>query len=86
MNCDLAYVQAEIHPSATLAGGFPDNDANTEPIRWYAEAESLSFEGRLAGEMTARTVPYACVAEMADRVRADQWAPNLIAPIGDLQR
>jgi hypothetical protein len=71
LNCDLVYVQAEVHSSATLAGGFPDNDANKEPGDW-AEAESWGFEGRLAGEMTARTIPYACVAEMADRVRADQ--------------
>ncbi len=86
LNCDLAYVQAEVHPSATLAGGFPDNDANTEPRDWYAEAESWGFEGRLAGEMTTQTIPYACVAEMADRVHADQWAPNLIALVGDPQR
>jgi hypothetical protein len=77
LNCDLVNVRAEVHPSATLAGEFPDNDANKEPGDWYAEAELWGFEGRLAGEMTARSIPYACVAEMADRVRADQWAPNL---------
>ncbi len=79
LNCDLAYVQAEIHPSAALTSGFPDNDANTEPGDWYAEAESWGFEGRLAGEMTARTIPLAGVAEMADRVQADNWQPNLEA-------
>jgi hypothetical protein len=86
LNCDLVYVQAEVHPSATLAGGFPDNDANTEPRDWYAEAESWGFEGRLADEMTTWAIPYACAAEMADRVRADQWAPNLDALVGDPQR
>jgi len=83
LNCDLAYIQAEVHPSASLAGGFPDNDANTEPGDWAAEAEAWGFEGRLAGEMTAKTIPIACVAEMADRVRADYWAPNLDALVGD---
>jgi hypothetical protein len=86
LNCDLAYVQAEVHPSATVAGGFPDNDANMEPGDWYAEAESWGFESRLAGEMTTQTIPYACVAEMADRVHADQWSPNLDALVGDPQR
>ncbi|HEY71335.1 MAG TPA: hypothetical protein G4O08_12210 [Anaerolineae bacterium] len=86
LNCDLAYVQAEVDPSATLAGGFPDNEANTEPVNWFLEAESWGFEGRLAGEMTARSIPYACVAEMADRVRTDNWTPNLDALVGDPAR
>jgi hypothetical protein len=86
LNCDLVYVQAEVHPSATLAGGFPDNDANTEPADWFAEAETWGFEGRLAGEMTTRSIPYACVAEMADRVQADDWSPNLDAVVGDPTR
>ena len=86
LNCDLSYVQAEVHASATLAGGFPDNDANTEPADWYAEAELWGFEGRLAGEMTAKSIPYACVAEMADRVHADHWVPNLDSLVGDPDR
>jgi hypothetical protein len=83
LNCDLVYVQAEIHPSASLADGFPDNDANTEPEDWVAEAESWGFAGMLAGEMTARTVPLAGIAEMADRVRTNHWAPNLDAVLGE---
>jgi hypothetical protein len=79
LNCDLVYVQAEIHPSASLDLGFPDNDANTEPVDWYTEAESWGFPGRLADELTARTVPLAGVAEMADRVQWDVWTPNLDA-------
>jgi hypothetical protein len=77
LNPDLVYVQKEIHPDATLAAGFPDNDANAEPQDWGAQAESWGFPGRLAGEMTARTVPLAGIAEMADRVQADHWEPNL---------
>lgn len=77
LNCDLVYVQAEIDPIASLAGGFPDNDANSEPTAWLAEAESWGFPGMLAGQLTARTVPLAGLAEMADRVRADDWSLNL---------
>ena len=79
LNCDLVYVQSEIHPSAALAAGFPDNEANSEPTEWLVEAESWGFAGRLAGRMTARTVPLAAIAEMADRVRANDWSPNLDA-------
>jgi len=82
LNCDLAYVKAEIDPSASLAGGFPDNPANTEPADWLTEAESWGFAGKLAGEMTARTVPLAGVAEMADRVQCNDWSPNLAAVLG----
>jgi hypothetical protein len=79
LNCDLSYVQAEVHPSASADLGFPDHPANTEPHNWELEAESWGFEGRLADELTARTVPLACVAEMADRVQADNWQPDLKA-------
>ena len=82
LNCDLAYVQSEIHPSASLEIGFPDNDANTEPSDWFAEAGLWGFAGQLAGEMTARTVPLAGIAEMADRVRFGNWESNLS---GDLR-
>ena len=81
LNCDLVYVQSEIHPSASLALGFPDNDANTEPVDWYTDAETWGFPGKLADELTARTVPLAGIAEMADRVNWDVWSPNLDAVI-----
>jgi hypothetical protein len=82
LNGDLAYVQSEVHPSASLSGGFPDNDANREPGDWPAEAELWGFEGKLAGQLTTHSIPLAAVAEMADRVRADDWSPNLAAPLG----
>lgn len=81
LNCDLSYVQSEIHESATLAEGFPDNDANTEPFDWYMEADSWGFAGKLAGETTARTIPLAGIAEMADRVQANNWDQNLASTI-----
>ncbi len=77
LNCDLSYVQSEVHPSASKENGFPDNPANTEPGNWQDEAKRWGFEGRLEGELTTKTIPLACVAEMADRVWADNWQPNL---------
>ena len=77
LNCDLVYVQAEIHPSASLEMGFPDNNANTEPEDWYLEAEYWGFSEKLDGKMTNRNVPLAGIAEMADRVQANNWEPNL---------
>ena len=82
LNCDLAYVQSEIHASASVVAGFPDNDANTEPADWLTQAESWGFADRLAGQLTARTVPLAGIAEMADRVQYSNWAPNLDAVLG----
>lgn len=79
LNCDLSYVQSEVHPSASKENGFPDNPANTEPENWQDEAKRWGFEGRLEGELTAKTVPLAGVAEIADRVWADNWQPNLDA-------
>jgi len=77
LNCDLVYTQNEIHPSASEAAGFPDNPANTEPDDWYSQAQVWGFAGILNGQMTARTVPLAGVAEMADRVRVVNWDADL---------
>lgn len=79
LNMDLSYIQSEIDESADLASGFPDNDANTEPEDWYIESSSWGFADRLAGKATARTIPLAGVAEMADRVKFDNWEFNLDA-------
>ena len=83
LNCDLVYTQSEIHASARIKDGFPDKAANTEPKDWYADAESWGFAGKLAGELTARTIPLAGIAEMADRIQADIWKPNLDAVVGN---
>ncbi len=77
LNCDLAYTRHEIHHSASEEGGFPDNPANTEPENWYSEAHDWGFAGLLNGEMTARTVPLAGIAEMADRVQTGNWTADL---------
>ena len=39
-------------------------------------------ERQAAGQMTARTIPFAGIAEMADRVRAGDWTSNLDAVLG----
>jgi hypothetical protein len=85
LNCDLSYVQSEVHPSASQENGFPDRPANTEPGDWTTEAESWGFEGRLAGELTNKSIPLVCVVEMADRVWADNWQPNLDAVLFSIQ-
>ena len=85
LNSDLSYVQAEIHESASRENGFPDNDANTEPKDWYKEAESWGFAGKLAGELTNRTVPLAGIAEMADRVKTNNWDNNLDSTLIEYQ-
>lgn len=77
LNCDLVYVQSEIHSSASAANGFPDNDANTEPENWFVQAQSWGFAGKLNDDPTQRTVPLAGIAEMADRVQVGNWSPNL---------
>ena len=75
LNCDLSYVQFEIDESAFE--GFPDNDANSEPWDWYLEIEDWGFAERLNGKLTQQTVPLAGIAEMADRVKYDNWDDNL---------
>jgi hypothetical protein len=81
LNCDLSYVQTEIDESASLVGGFPDNDANTEPTDWYSQAESWGFAEKLAGVLTAKTIPLAGIVEMADRVQSNNWTDNLSSTI-----
>jgi len=83
LNCDLVYVQAEIHSSAAIEIGFPDNNANTEPANWFSEAGSWGFAEKLDGKLTQKSVPLAGIAEMADRVQANNWEPNLDAVLFD---
>jgi hypothetical protein len=79
LNPDLAYVQA-INPSLVLSkvegygSGFPDNPANSEPADWH----NIRPWGFPAGPGGVREdVWLASVAEMADRVRANNWDDNL---------
>jgi hypothetical protein len=73
LNPDLAYVQA-INPS--YESGFPDNPANSEPADWH----DIRPWGFPAGPGDIREdVWLASVAEMADRVQANNWDNNLDA-------
>jgi len=71
LNPDLAYVQA-INPA--LGTGFPDNNANDAPADWQ-NVEHWAFP--VAGEGVNQQVWLAAVAEMVDRVRANDWSDNL---------
>jgi len=51
----------------------PDNDANTEPADW-SNSEQWGFPSL---ELRRQKVWLAAVAEMVDRVRFDDWRPNL---------
>ena len=70
MNPDITYI-AQIEPN--LPPGVPDNDANTEPVDWM-EIERWGFP---SGELRREKVWLAAVAEMMDRVRFNDWRPNL---------
>ena len=71
LNPDLAYVQA-VNPSH--GPGFPDNLANTEPADWH-DIGPWGFP--VGSEDVRRDVWLASVAEMADRVREDNWDDDL---------
>lgn len=71
MNPDRAYVQTL---DEKYGAEFPDNPANTEPVDWQ-EAPKWGFPG--VTPTTKYEVPLAAVAEMADRVRANDWSPDL---------
>jgi hypothetical protein len=71
MNPDLAYVQAI---NANYGSGFPDNPANSEPADWH-DIRPWGFPAGPGG--IREDVWLASVAEMADRVREDNWDDNL---------
>jgi len=73
MNPDRAYVE-HMQGSGPF-GDYPDNDANTEPADW-SDARPWGYQ---IEQWTRRVVWLAAVAEMADRVQADDWSPNLEA-------
>ena len=73
LNPDLAYVQA-INPG--YESGFPDNPANSEPADWH-DIRPWGFPAGPGG--IREDVWLASVAEMADRVQANNWDNNLDA-------
>ena len=71
MNPDRAYVE-QVQAEGPF-GDYPDNDANTEPGDW-SDARPLGYPHL---QWSRQIVWLASVAEMADRVRADNWDDNL---------
>jgi len=71
LNPDRAYVQTLI-PAA--GEDFPDNPANTQPEDWK-KVGTYAYPGQ--EDTTARLVPLAAVAEMADRAHFGRWDENL---------
>ena len=72
LNPDVSYVQ-QVKPDYPPAA-FPDNDANTQPADWL---NVVSWAHPMIGGGTRNDVGLAAVAEMADRVRANNWDANL---------
>lgn len=68
----MSYVQ-QVKPNYPLPA-LPDNDANTQPANWL---NSVSWAHPMIGGSTRNDVGLAAVAEMADRVRANNWDANL---------
>jgi len=74
LNPDLVYVESV---SGQRSGsGYPDNPANSEPADW-SNARLWGYGGPYGSPFVTQTVPLAAAAEMADRVRADDWRPDL---------
>jgi hypothetical protein len=74
LNPDLCYVESI---SGERGGsGYPDNPANTEPADWN-DARLWGYGGAYGSPFVTQSVPLAAAAEMADRVRADEWGADL---------
>ncbi len=70
LNPDLAYAKW-VDPS--FGQGYPDTEANAESLDW-ASAFKLAYPKNKSANSL---VPFAAVAEMADRTQTDNWSDNL---------
>jgi hypothetical protein len=55
---------------------YPENDANTEPQDWM-NARQWGYPANYGSELYSHTGSLAGIAEMADRVKANDWTANL---------
>jgi len=55
---------------------YPENDANTEPEDWM-NARQWGYPAAYGSQLYVHTGSLAGIAEMADRVKANDWRPNL---------
>ncbi len=70
LNPDKAYLEAL---NSELGGVSPEHPANAEPNDWL----EIEAWGHTDGQPGTTLAPLAAVAEMADRVRANNWDDNL---------
>lgn len=78
LNPDASYVGAL---DARLADSYEEHSAGTGPMSWEDEAVAW---GHPNGASAARTVPFAAIAEMADRVKYRVWSNDLSAVLSPL--
>jgi len=70
LNPDLAYAR---YMNESFMEKFSDNPANQEPGDW----NKSRFWGHPYSNDTIEPMSLAAMAEMADRIQADQWSPDL---------
>jgi len=73
MNADNVYF-LEIDDS--VGNNYLDNPANSEPGDWM-DAEDWGYYGQYGTPLYSQGGSYAAMAEMADRVKFDNWDDNL---------
>ncbi len=74
LNPDQVYVE-ELHGRKLPSNRYPDTLANIEPNIWN-DVRGYGYKG-LSGRYNTTEVPYAGIAEMCDRERADNWSIDL---------
>jgi hypothetical protein len=80
LNPDRSYIRSVF---GAWGPGFPDNDACAEPADWLTIGEWATPNLMNQRPNPAILVPLAAWAEMADRVRTDNWENNLDGVIRD---
>ena len=75
LNPDAAYIEMV---SSQVRQDYQEHPANFEPTDWR-DSQSWGYQN-LPG--ASQLVPLAAVAEMADRVQAGNWSPDLSGPAG----
>jgi len=73
LNADKVYFQAF---DDSVDQNYPENLANHEPEKW-SDTRSWGYIAKYGSFLYSKTGSYAGIAEMADRVKADEWENNL---------
>ena len=80
LNPDRAYVEVM---EGAITGPVPDNAANDEPSDW-SDLRPWGY-GNNAIQKASTVMPWAALAEMADRTQQEDWSNNLAAPLLELR-